>query len=107
MRAAAPSRSHRRRRRLRGPTPAISSSRWSRSAALLVVAALASLPGAAVAQQVEEVPGVTATPIDADAPNGGQWFAVQADRAETVDVVAQITNPADVPQTVSLYLADL
>ena len=42
-----------------------------------------------------------------DSPNGGQWFAVEAERGQTIDVVARVANPADVPQTVNLYLADL
>jgi hypothetical protein len=87
-------------------TPATSSSRWSRSVLALVVAVLSSTPFAAGAQEVEQ-PAVTASPVDPDAPNGGQWFAVEAERGETIDVVARVANPADVPQTVNLYLADL
>lgn len=64
-------------------------------------------PGAARAQGEEELPAVTASPVDPGAPNGGQWFAVGAGRGETVAVVAQVANPAESPQTVTLYLADL
>lgn len=88
-------------------TPASSSSRWSRSAALLLVAGLAWQPGDAGAQDTAEVPAVTATPVDRDAPNGGQWFAVEADPGETVELTAQVANPAQVAQTVQLYLAEL
>lgn len=42
-----------------------------------------------------------------DSPNGGQWFAVEAERGEMLDVVARVANPAEASQTVSLYLADL
>jgi dihydroorotate dehydrogenase (fumarate) len=87
-------------------TPATSSSRWSRSAAALVVVALSAAPSAATAQGGEQ-PAITATPLATDAPNGGQWFAVEAELGETVNVDVQVANPADVPQTVSLYLADL
>lgn len=64
------------------------------------------MPGGARAQG-EELPAVTASPVQADSPNGGQWFAVEAERGEIVAVVARVANPADVEQTVQLYLADL
>lgn len=54
-----------------------------------------------------DVPAVTATPVDREGPNGGQWFAVEAERGETVEIRAQVANSADVPQAVQLYLADL
>lgn len=88
-------------------TPDTSSSHWSRSAAAALVAALTWLPGAADAQETPEVPAVTVMPIDRDAPNGGQWFAVEADRGESIEIKAQVANSGDVPQTVQLYLAEL
>lgn len=45
--------------------------------------------------------------MDRNGPNGGRWFAVDAQRGETVEVVALVTNPADVGQSVRLYLADM
>jgi hypothetical protein len=50
---------------------------------------------------------VTVSPTDPDAPNGGQWFAVEAEPGETVEVDALVTNPAETAQSVHLYLADL
>lgn len=50
---------------------------------------------------------MTASPVDPDAPNGGQWFAVEGKPGETVAVVAQVANRADVEQSVRLYLTDL
>lgn len=47
------------------------------------------------------------SPTDPDAPNGGQWFAVEAEPGETIEVDALVTNPADIAQSVQLYLADL
>jgi dihydroorotate dehydrogenase (fumarate) len=88
-------------------TPAISSSRWSASAAALLVAlAVLGAPGIASAQ-TDDLPAATASPGDPDAPNGGEWFSTLAEPGETIQLTAQVQNPADVPQQVRLYLTDL
>lgn len=40
-------------------------------------------------------------------PNGGQWFVTNLEPAQTQEVQVQLFNPASVPQTVKLYLADI
>jgi hypothetical protein len=87
-------------------TPAISSSRWSRSALALVFAVAVNAPCAAGAQ-TDDLPAATASPGDPDAPNGGEWFSATAEPGETIDLTAQVQNPAEVPQAVRLYLTDL
>jgi hypothetical protein len=86
--------------------------RWLAIPAL--VAGMA-LPAPAWAQTEQappspQVPSVGVTPVSTSPndPNGGQWFFIdnllpgQVGRSS-----AKITNPADVPQTLHLYLADL
>lgn len=87
---------------------ATSSSRWSASG-LALAFVIAFSPGVALAQAPADptLPAVTASPVDRDGPNGGQWFAVEAGPGETVRVEALIANPAEAEQTVHLYLADL
>jgi hypothetical protein len=55
--------------------------------------------------------GVTPVGTNPDDPNGGQWFygapKPTQDGYEPVHLTARIANPAAVPQTIRLYLADV
>jgi hypothetical protein len=76
------------------------------SAAIAVVPAGAQTAGATPPGDTPSV-GVTPTESHPDDPNSGQWFVFKAAPGETVSTVARIGNPATIPQTVTLYLADL
>ncbi|MEY2471564.1 MAG: hypothetical protein QOK28_893 [Actinomycetota bacterium] len=80
-------------------------------AALTMSAAIAAVPAAAqtVASPEGDTPSVGVTPTESkpDDPNSGQWFVFNAEPGQTVFTTARIGNPARVPQTVKLYLADL
>jgi hypothetical protein len=88
-------------------------------AATLVVAALCVFGAAApaFAQTTGPSPttppgdtpsvGVTPTESHPDDPNNGQWFVFQLDPGGTGRTEARIGNPATIPLTVKLYLADL
>lgn len=58
-----------------------------------------------------EIPSVGVIPVgtQSDDPNAGQWFIADGvpGAAAPVKFTARITNPAQVPQTVKMYLADL
>jgi hypothetical protein len=51
--------------------------------------------------------GMSPTESKPDDPNAGQWFIFSIAPGKAAGTKARITNPADVPQTVKLYLADL
>ncbi|MEA3078345.1 MAG: hypothetical protein QOF60_3253 [Actinomycetota bacterium] len=51
--------------------------------------------------------GMSPTESKPDDPNAGQWFIFSIAPGQAAGTKARITNPADVPQTVKLYLADL
>lgn len=63
----------------------------------------------AVAQDVQQIPAVEVHPVGTtrNDPNGGQWFITQLDVGETKQLQVRLYNPADVAQTVKVYLADL
>jgi dihydroorotate dehydrogenase (fumarate) len=93
-------------------TRAIWSSRWSRSAraGALVIALAASFVVSAAAHAApaaDDLPAATAAPVERDGPGQGQWFSANARPGQTLKIVAQVQNPADVPQHVKLYLTDL
>lgn len=58
-----------------------------------------------------EIPSVGVVPVgtQSDDPNAGQWFIADGvpGAAEPIRFTARVTNPAQVPQTVKMYLADL
>src|SRR5438309_11424571 len=60
-------------------------------------------------QQGGQIPSVGVTPVGTspDDPNGGQWFVMNLTPGETGRAEARIANPADVPQKVTITLADL
>jgi hypothetical protein len=76
------------------------------SAAIAVVPASAQTTGATPPGDTPSV-GVTPTESDPNDPNSGQWFVFKAAPGEKVETIARIGNPATIPQTVTLYLADL
>jgi hypothetical protein len=80
-----------------------------RCAALVVVVASLAMPTSASSAQdaPDDLPAVTATPVDPDAPNGGQWFAVVGEPGARLEAIAELFNPADVDQMVALSLSDL
>ncbi|MBV8159339.1 MAG: hypothetical protein JO265_00295 [Acidimicrobiia bacterium] len=85
--------------------------RWLAIPALVAGMAL-PVPAWAQAQQPPsgQVPSVGVTPANTSPndPNGGQWFFIDnLLPGQTGTSAAKITNPADVPQTLHLYLADL
>lgn len=79
-------------------------------AALLCAATLVVSAAPASAQvatgDVQSV-GMSPTESKPDDPNAGQWFVFSTAPGESASTKARINNPADVPQTVKLYLADL
>src|SRR5438270_13794647 len=56
-----------------------------------------------------DVPSVGVAPVGTKPtdPDGGQWFFFNLDRGARQEAKVHIVNPADVPQTVHLFLADL
>lgn len=88
------------------------SRRISVSIAALVAAVFAfmgALVLSAVAQDDDFIPSVSVRPADTnpDDPNQGQWFFLELAPGARGTVTALISNPADVDQTVSLYIRDL
>lgn len=78
--------------------------------ALSIIPALAAgMMGVAHAQTEGQIPSVIVRPMGTteDDPNGGQWFVTNLNPAETKEIQVQLFNPAEVPQTVKLYLADI
>jgi hypothetical protein len=51
--------------------------------------------------------GMTPSGMDPNGPNGGQWFVLNLSPGQAGQSEARIANPADVPQTVKLFFADL
>src|SRR3982751_5780469 len=86
--------------------------RWLAVPALVAGAGLAT-PGlpqnAPPPQQGGQIPSVGVAPVGTSPndPNGGQWFVMNLTPGETGQAQARIANPADVPQKVTLSLADL
>jgi hypothetical protein len=78
----------------------------SLSAAIAVVPAAAQTTGTSPAGDTPSV-GIGPTDTKQDDPNSGQWFVFKVDPGGTAHTEARIGNPANVPQTVKLYLADL
>ncbi len=60
-------------------------------------------------QPAAGIPSVGVIPVGTkpDDPNGGQWFVMTLSPGESGTAQARIANPADIPQTVRVYLADL
>ena len=65
--------------------------------------------GAQQAPPAQQLPSVAVTPLGATSsdPNNGQWFVAAASPGQTLRLLAHVFNPADVPQTVATYLADV
>jgi hypothetical protein len=78
------------------------------SFAAFAACAVVAVPALA-ADGVGDVPSVDVRPEHGDKhdPNGGQWFVLSLPPGGTGTVQAKISNPAKVPQTVSLALRDL
>jgi hypothetical protein len=74
-------------------------------AGMVTPSVLAQSPGAAEAQ----IPAVEVHPTGTtrEDPNGGQWFVTSLDFEEKKTLQARLYNPAEVPQTVKLFLADM
>ena len=72
----------------------------------LVALALVTVPAAAQ-EPADDLPAVVVTPVDADAPNGGLWFTLDGEPGARLAGEAELYNPAEVAQEVTLYLADL
>lgn len=83
--------------------------RYAQAAAAIIAAAALLLPGPLAAQDPEGIPSVGVIPaeVDPDDPNGGQWFLMNVTQGANGVGRAKISNPAEVPQTVRLYLRDL
>lgn len=85
--------------------------RISTHAAAAIIAAAVVLSTAAVAlgQSDAEVPSVGVVPAEAhpDDPNLGQWFILEITQGASGTGTARIVNPAEVPQTIRLYVRDL
>lgn len=92
--------------------PALRPARILRIGTAALVAAVlcvVMLPSPASAQNATDTPSVGVTPTesrDGD-PNRGQWFVFSIEPGKRGATNARIGNPADVPQTIKLYFADL
>ncbi|MBW3661506.1 MAG: hypothetical protein KY469_00275 [Actinobacteria bacterium] len=80
-----------------------------RTAVAIAAAAALLSPGPLQGQDQEGIPSVGVAPADPEPgdPNGGQWFLLDITQGATGVARAQIVNPAEVSQTVRLYLLDL
>ena len=84
--------------------------RWLAIPALVAGMALPVPAWAQAQQQQPQIPSVAVTPAQRSPndPNNGQWFFIDGLLpGQTGQSSAKLTNPANVPQTVHLYLADL
>jgi hypothetical protein len=79
--------------------------------ALVIPALVAGMTAPVVAQEapVEQIPSVSVHPQGTTKtdPNGGQWFVTSIAPLETKELQVRISNPAEVPQQIKLYLADI
>jgi hypothetical protein len=80
-------------------------------ASLIIPALVAGMmTRVALGQQNEaSVPSLSVRPMGTgeNDPNGGQWFLANIEPGETKQLSARLYNPADVAQTVKLFLADM
>src|SRR5437868_3013064 len=87
--------------------------RWLAIPALVAGMALTSSPpawGQTQAPPSPQVPSIAVTPAvkSPNDPNNGQWFFLDGMLpGQTGQSAAKLTNPASIPQTVHLFLADL
>jgi len=67
------------------------------------------VPSRALAQSEAQTPAVEVHPVGTtrDDPNGGQWFVTTLKPGETTELGVRLYNPAEVTQTVKVYLADI
>lgn len=75
-----------------------------------LVAGMAPLLGAAPAvAQTPQIPSVDVRPVGTtrNDPNGGAWFVTNMAPGESKRLQVRVFNPANVPQTVRAYLADV
>ena len=72
-------------------------------------AATAGQGGTSATTLLQDVESVTVTPTNTTPsdPNGGQWFYFSLKPGQAASSQAKITNPAPVPQTVTLGIDDL
>jgi hypothetical protein len=77
----------------------------------LIIPALAAgmMTPVAFAQTDAGIPSLSVRPMGTSEtdPNGGQWFVADMNPGETKQLGTRLYNPADVAQTVKLYLADM
>lgn len=78
-------------------------------AALVAAMLFAALVAPTALAQAPTIPSAEVVPANTspDDPNGGQWFYLELDLGETATFDAHVRNPAEVPQSVTLYLGDL
>lgn len=77
------------------------------AAAAALVGVVLGMPAPALGAE-RDIPSVSVRPADPRTSDAkGQWFRVMAKPGEKVAFRARISNPAQVPQVVSLYLRDL
>jgi hypothetical protein len=67
------------------------------------------MPVAVAQTDGSSIPSLSVRPMGTgeNDPNGGQWFVANMEPGETKQLSARLYNPADVAQTVKLYLADM
>ncbi|HUQ40811.1 MAG TPA: hypothetical protein VM030_11720, partial [Acidimicrobiales bacterium] len=100
--------------------PGDSTRRALRRSAAALAAALCVVLGATAAPAGAQTPPTTTTPASGipsvgvsptesrpGDPNRGQWFVFSLEPGKSATTKARVTNPADVPQTVKLYVRDL
>ena len=60
-------------------------------------------------ERSSQIPAVTLRPVGTDQgdPNGGRWFITNIAPNETKQMDVKVFNPAEIPQTVKLFLADM
>ncbi len=78
--------------------------------ALAIIPALAGMMAVrAVAQDAQQIPAVEVHPVGTtrNDPNGGQWFVTTLNPLEIKQLQVRLYNPADVTQSVKVYLADV
>ena len=76
----------------------------------LIPAAAGMVPARALAQEAtKQIPAVQVHPVGTtrNDPNGGQWFVTTLNPMETKTLQVRLYNPADVAQTVKVYLTDI
>jgi len=92
-----------------GASLVIAASSWALMGAAPAGAATAGQGGTSATTLLQDVESVTVTPTNTTPsdPDGGQWFYFSLKPGQSASSDAKITNPAPVPQTVTLGIDDL